>query len=35
VVEDLPPGTYYFAMTSTTTSGAHSSPSAEASTTIT
>jgi hypothetical protein len=35
VVEDLPPGTYYFSMTSTTTSGAHSSPSAEASTTIT
>jgi Putative Ig domain len=35
VVEDLPPGTYYFSMTSTTTSGAQSSPSAEASTTIT
>ena len=34
VVEDLPPGTYYFSMTSTTTSGAHSSLSAEASTTI-
>jgi hypothetical protein len=34
VVEDLPPGTYYFSMTSTTTSGSHSSPSAEASTTI-
>lgn len=35
VVEDLPPGTYYFSMTSTTTSGAHSTLSAEASTTIT
>ena len=35
VVEDLPPGTYYFTMTSTTASGAHSSLSAEASTTIT
>jgi Putative Ig domain len=35
VVEDLPPGTYYFSMTSTTTSGTQSSPSAEASTTIT
>jgi hypothetical protein len=35
VVEDLPPGTYYFSMTATTTSGAQSSLSAEASTTIT
>ena len=35
VVEDLPPGPYYFSMTSTMTSGSHSSPSAEASTTIT
>jgi Putative Ig domain len=35
VVEDLPPGTYYFSMTATTTSGTHSSLSAEASTTIT
>lgn len=35
VVEDLPPGTYYFSMTSTTTTGAHSTLSAEASTTIT
>lgn len=34
VVEDLPPGTYYFSMSSTTTSGEQSSLSAEASTTI-
>ena len=34
VVEDLPPGTYYFSMTTLTTSGEQSSPSAEASTTI-
>jgi hypothetical protein len=34
VVEDLQPGTYYFSMTSMTTSGEQSSPSAEASKTI-
>jgi Putative Ig domain len=34
VVEDLPAGTYYFSMTATATDGAQSSPSAEASTTI-
>jgi hypothetical protein len=34
VVESLPAGTYYFSMTATTTSGVQSSPSAEASTTI-
>jgi hypothetical protein len=34
VVGDLPAGTYYFSMTSTATNGAQSSPSAEASTTI-
>ena len=34
VIEDLPPGTYYFSLTSTTTSGEQSSLSAEASTTI-
>jgi hypothetical protein len=34
VVEDLPPGTYYFSMTTLTTGGEQSSPSAEASTTI-
>jgi hypothetical protein len=35
VLEDLSPGTYYFSMTTLTTSGEQSSPSAEASTTIT
>jgi Putative Ig domain len=34
VVDDLPPGTYYFSMTATTTSGEQSGPSQEASTTI-
>jgi Putative Ig domain len=34
VVEDLPPGTYYFSMTSTTTNGAHSKLSPEIKLTI-
>jgi Putative Ig domain len=34
VVQDLPPGTYYFSMTTTATDGAHSAASAEASMTI-
>jgi hypothetical protein len=34
VVDDLPPGTYYFSMTATTTSGEQSGPSQEASKTI-
>jgi hypothetical protein len=34
VVGDLPPGTYYFSMTTTATNGAQSAPSAEASMTI-